>query len=34
VTVRWFGTFLKDPLDVPGEVLDFVTGSSASRTRW
>jgi hypothetical protein len=24
VTVRWLGTFLEDPLDVPGEVLDFV----------
>jgi len=26
VTVRWLGTFLEDPLDVPGEVLDFVGG--------
>ena len=26
VTVRWLGTFLEDPLDVPGEVLDFVAG--------
>ena len=24
VTVRWLGTFLEDPLYVPGEVLDFV----------
>jgi hypothetical protein len=26
VTVRWLGTFLEDPLDVPGNVLDFVAG--------
>ena len=26
VTVRWLGTFLENPLDVPGEVLDFVAG--------
>ena len=26
VTVRWLGAFLEDPLDVPGEVLDFVVG--------
>jgi hypothetical protein len=26
VTVRWLGVFLEDPLDVPGVVLDFVTG--------
>ena len=26
VTVRWLGTFLEDPLDVPGEVLDFIAG--------
>jgi len=26
VTVRWIGTFLEDPLDVPGAVLDFVAG--------
>ena len=25
-TVRWLGTFLEDPLDVPGEVLEFVAG--------
>src|SRR5262245_5321220 len=25
-SVRWLGTFLEDPLDVPGEVLDFVAG--------
>jgi hypothetical protein len=24
VTVRWLGTFLEDPLDVPGEVLASV----------
>ncbi|MEU0568988.1 DUF4158 domain-containing protein [Nonomuraea sp. NPDC005983] len=24
VTVRWLGTFLEDPLDVPMAVLDFV----------
>ncbi|GAA0838322.1 Tn3-like element Tn3 family transposase [Streptosporangium amethystogenes subsp. fukuiense] len=24
VTIRWLGTFLEDPLDVPVEVLDFV----------
>jgi hypothetical protein len=24
VTLRWLGTFLEDPLDVPGAVLDFV----------
>jgi hypothetical protein len=29
VTVRWLGTFLEDPLDVPGEVLDFVAGQPA-----
>jgi hypothetical protein len=26
VTARWLGTFLEDPLDVPGEVLDFAAG--------
>ncbi|WP_304523680.1 DUF4158 domain-containing protein [Actinocorallia sp. API 0066] len=26
VTVRWLGAFLEDPLDVPGEVLEFVAG--------
>jgi Domain of unknown function (DUF4158) len=26
VTVRWLGTFLEDPLDVPAAVLDFVAG--------
>ena len=26
VTMRWLGTFLEDPLDVPGNVLDFVAG--------
>jgi TnpA family transposase len=26
VTVRWLGTFLEDPLNVPGEVLGFVAG--------
>ena len=25
-TVRWLGMFLGDPLDVPGEVLDFIAG--------
>jgi hypothetical protein len=25
-TLRWLGTFLEDPLDVPGEVLDFIVG--------
>jgi hypothetical protein len=25
-TVRWLGTFLEDPLEVPGAVLDFVAG--------
>jgi Domain of unknown function (DUF4158) len=25
-TVRWLGTFLEDPLDVPREVLDFIAG--------
>ncbi len=24
--MRWLGTFLEDPVDVPGEVLDFVAG--------
>ena len=26
VTVRWLGTFLDDPLDVPAPVLEFVAG--------
>jgi Domain of unknown function (DUF4158) len=26
VTVRWLGTFLEDPLEVPAAVLDFVAG--------
>jgi Domain of unknown function (DUF4158) len=26
VTVRWLGTFLEEPLDVPGAVLDFLAG--------
>jgi hypothetical protein len=26
VSVRWLGTFLEEPLDVPGTVLDFVAG--------
>jgi TnpA family transposase len=25
-TVRWLGTFLEDPLDVPREVMDFIAG--------
>ena len=25
VTLRWVGTFLEDPLDVPGVVLDFMS---------
>jgi hypothetical protein len=29
VTVRWLGTFLEDPLAVPGGVLDFVAGQLA-----
>jgi hypothetical protein len=32
-TVRWLGTFLEDPVDVPGEVLDFWPGNSAWPTR-
>jgi hypothetical protein len=32
VTVRWLGTFLENPLDVPGVVLDFVAGSWGWRT--
>ena len=28
VTVRWLGTFLEDPLDVPGAVLAFVAGAA------
>jgi TnpA family transposase len=38
VTVRWLGTFLEDPLDVPGEVLDFVAGqlemADPSQVKW
>jgi hypothetical protein len=26
VTVRWLGTFVDEPLDVPGAVLEFVAG--------
>ena len=26
VTARWLGTFLEDPVEVPGAVLDFVAG--------
>ena len=33
VTVRWLGTFLEDPLDVPGVVLEFVAGQLGWRTR-
>jgi hypothetical protein len=25
-TVRWLGTFLPDPLDVPGEVVAYLAG--------
>jgi len=34
VTVRWLGTFLEDPLDVPGEVLDFVAGQLGIADPW
>jgi hypothetical protein len=30
VKVRWLETLLEDPLDVPGEVLDFVAGQLAA----
>ena len=33
VTVRWLGTFLEDPLEVPGAVLDFVARRLGWRTR-
>lgn len=35
MTVRWLGTFLEDPLEVPGVVLDFVAeqGARARRRR-
>ncbi|NKY97791.1 DUF4158 domain-containing protein [Nocardiopsis dassonvillei subsp. albirubida] len=32
VTVRWLGTFRKDPLDVPGAVLEFVAEQVESAT--
>jgi hypothetical protein len=32
VTVRWLGTFLEDPLDIPGGVLDFVAGQQLGMT--
>jgi hypothetical protein len=33
VTVRWLGTFLDDPLDVPASVLEFMAGQSAETGR-
>ncbi|WP_051866406.1 DUF4158 domain-containing protein [Streptosporangium roseum] len=34
VTVRWLGTFLEDPLDVPASVLDPYENNSATGSAW
>jgi hypothetical protein len=34
VNGRWLGTFLEDPLDVPGVVLDFVTEQLQVEDHW
>lgn len=33
VAVRWLGTFLEDPLEVPGAVLEFVAALCARLKR-